>query len=206
MPDWTERESRRLDKARRLLRPAIPAGSGGVWADLGCGDGIFTYHLAGLLRPGSQIFAVDKDRRSLHNLGRNLSGQRLSASIEPHQADFTRPLSLPSLDGILMANSLHFVERKEPVLDRLAELLKTGGRLVVVEYNTGRGNYAVPYPLDERQFLKLARTAGLEQAQIVSRVPSTFLGEMYTGLAVATISTTDDLNRKGNLNHETPDS
>lgn len=68
--DWTRREARRLDKARRLLRPAIPEDSGGVWADLGCGEGIFTYHLAALLQPGSKIHAVDKDRRRLQSLER----------------------------------------------------------------------------------------------------------------------------------------
>ncbi len=62
-------------------------------------------------------------------------------------------------------------------------MLKRGGRFVVVEYNTGRGNYAVPFPLDEHAFLTLAQEAGLVQAQIMSRIPSTFLGEMYAGIA-----------------------
>jgi len=205
LADWTHREARRLDKARRLLRPAIPEGSGGAWADLGCGDGIFTYQLAALLQAGSKIYAIDNDRRRLQSLQQNLSGQRLPASIQPQQADFTRALALPPLEGLLMANSLHFVKRKQPVLASLVDLLQPGARLVVVEYNTGRGNYAVPYPLDETQFLNLARTLGLEQAQIVSRVPSTFLGEMYAGLAIAKSSATNGLNMKGNLNNETPD-
>jgi ubiquinone/menaquinone biosynthesis C-methylase UbiE len=96
-------------------------------------------------------------------------------------ADFTEPLSLPLLDGLLLANSLHFVIEKQAVLGALVKLLKPGGRLVVVEYNTNQGNYAVPYPLDEHGFLRLAGAVGLEGAEIVARAPSTFLGEMYTG-------------------------
>ena len=57
-----------------------------------------------------------------------------------------------------MANSLHFVADKAPVLSRLIRLLKPGGRLIVVEYNTSRGNSAVPYPLDEHGFLELGST------------------------------------------------
>ena len=56
--------------------------------------------------------------------------------------------------------------------------------MVVVEYNTNRGNSAVPHPLDETQFLKLMAEIGLGQARIAARAPSTFLGEMYTGVAV----------------------
>jgi hypothetical protein len=71
-------------------------------------------------------------------------------------------------------------------LARLVKLLKPGGRFIVVEYNTRRGNAAVPYPLDEWGFLALAEEAGLGQAEIVARIPSTFLGEMFAGVARAT--------------------
>jgi len=70
---------------------------------------------------------------------------------------------------------------KAPVLSRLVRLLKPGGRLVVVEYNTSQGNPAVPYPLDDRNWLELAAQARLREARIASRIPSSFLGEMYAG-------------------------
>ena len=72
---------------------------------------------------------------------------------------------------------------KKPVFASLVRSLQPGGRLVVVEYNTRQGNYAVPHPLDEEEFLSLAQNAGLVQAEIVTRVPSTFLDEMYAGTA-----------------------
>jgi len=56
--------------------------------------------------------------------------------------------------------------------------------LIVVEYNINRGNSAVPYPLDDQSFLKLAVQVGLREARIISRIPSSFLGEMYAGLAL----------------------
>lgn len=181
---WIEREARRINKARLLLRPGVEGG-GGIWADLGCGDGVFTYLLGTLLQPGSEIYAVDKNRRKLQVLPRNLAESSLPVSIRPMLADFTRSLSLPPLDGLLLANSLHFVRRKKPVLSQLVRLLKSGGRLIVVEYNINRGNLAVPHPLDETQFLTLAGAVGLRQARIVAKAPSSFLGEMYTGLAIA---------------------
>lgn len=155
----------------------------GTWADLGCGDGIFTAALYTLLRPGSEIYAVDKRQGALETLIRNFAASYPGASPHPVRADFARPLSLPSLDGLLMANSLHFVRRKKPVLAQLVNLLKPGGRLIVVEYNTDRGNFAVPHPLDERQFQALAGEVGLHNPEILAKIPSSFLGEMYAGMA-----------------------
>jgi SAM-dependent methyltransferase len=97
-------------------------------------------------------------------------------------------LGLGETERVLLANSLHFVHDKEPVLCRLCDLLRPGGRLVVVEYNTRHGNGAVPYPLDDAAFLSLAARVGLKQPEIRVRAPSTFLGELYTGVAVRPIT------------------
>jgi len=174
----------RIAKACTLLQPGIPE-PGGVWADLGCGDGIFTAALHILIRPSGVIYAVDKDRRALRALEREFAVHYPETTLHPLLANFTGPLDLPPLDGLVMANALHFVRHKTPLLVHLSHLLAPGGRFIVVEYNTTRGNYAVPHPLDEAGFLDLASAAGLVEASVISRIPSSFLGEMYAGLAVA---------------------
>jgi len=181
---WAQREARRIQKATALLRPGIP-GPGGVWADIGCGDGIFTSALYTLIQPDGEIHAVDRDQFALDALARNFAESYPDATLHTLRADFTRELTLPALDGMIMANSLHFVADKAPVLTRLIRLLKPTGRLIVVEYNTSRGNSAVPYPLDEHGFLELGRQIGLREARILSRIPSSFLGEMYAGMGLA---------------------
>lgn len=181
---WIDREARRIDKARLLLEPAVKGGHG-IWADLGCGDGVFTYLLCLLLQPGSQIYAVDKKQSALHTLRRHLAENQIAVPVHTIHADFTRPLSLPPLDGLVMANTLHFVKKKKPILAQLLTLLKPGGRLIVIEYNTNRGNFAVPQPLDEGGFLTLAQEVGLNTPQIIAKAPSTFLGEMYAGMGKA---------------------
>src|SRR5512136_2171005 len=108
---WAEREARRISKAVRLLQPGVPA-RGGVWADVGCGDGIFTSALYSLIQPGGEIYAVDKDPSALEALARNFAASYPEAMLHTLCADFTRELTLPALDGMLMANSLHFVVDK----------------------------------------------------------------------------------------------
>jgi ubiquinone/menaquinone biosynthesis C-methylase UbiE len=179
---WSEREARRIEKARILIRSGVPDAAG-VWADLGCGEGIFTSALYTLLPVTSEIYAIDRDRKSLQSLARNFAESYANATVLTRAGDFTRPLDLPLLDGIIMANSLHFVRDKAPTLDLIKKLLKPTGRLIVVEYNTDRGNSAVPYPLSDTAFLKLAQSIGLRDAQILNRIPSSFLGEMYAALS-----------------------
>ena len=181
--NWLNREARRINKARLLLAPAVEE-TGGTWADLGCGEGIFTYLLCTLLQPGSQIYAVDKKASALQALHHHLAESSVEMPVYTIHADFTRPLALPPLDGLVMANALHFAKKKKMILAQLVPLLKPGGRLVVIEYNTNRGNFAVPHPLNETEFLTLARQVGLSNSQIVAKAPSTFLGEMYTGIGV----------------------
>lgn len=175
---------KRIEKALTLIRPGI-RGPGGTWADIGCGDGIFTTALHRLIRPGGEIWAIDQDPWTLKALARNLAQSDPDAAVHTLLADFTGPLTLPPLEGLVMANALHFVRKKTPLLARLAGLLKPGGRFIVVEYNTNRRGIAVPYPLDETGFLKVARDAGLHDVRILTRIPSTFLGEMYAGMGLA---------------------
>lgn len=96
-----------------LLRRGVPA-PGGVWADLGAGSGAFTLALAELAGPQAVIYAVDRDRRALHQLADAMQERFPGVTLHTLTADFTQPLALPPLDGVVMANSLHFVRRKEP--------------------------------------------------------------------------------------------
>ena len=162
-----------------LLRPGIPT-SGGVWADLGAGTGAFTLALAEIIGPGGEIVAVDKDGRALHHLAAAFAARFPQVSLSTQTADFTRPLALPPLDGIVMANSLHFVRNKGAVLALVRGYLRPNGRLLIVEYNTDRGNQWVPYPFSYPTWERLARHAGFAQTQRLHARPSRFLGEIYS--------------------------
>src|SRR5262245_37664354 len=123
-----------------LIRAGIP-GSGGIWADLGAGTGNFTWALAELIGPGGTIYALDRDARAIAAQHARLQAGAPSAAIMPQQADITRPLDLPPLDGLLLANLLHFIRDQEKLLHRLVMHLRPGGRLLLVEYDQ-----ALPIP------------------------------------------------------------
>src|SRR4051812_18975191 len=93
-----------------LIKNALPR-ENGTWADLGSGDGAFTLALADLL-PASEIYSIDKNSLRLENQKLEFVHRFPNANIHFISADFNKPLKLPLLDGILMANSLHYVKEQ----------------------------------------------------------------------------------------------
>lgn len=167
-----------------LLRPAqLTIGS--RWADLGAGSGAFTLALRELLGPSSDIYAVDTDRPRLAELQRAWQIRFGSDTSRLHllSADFTRPLDLPPLDGVLMANSLHFFKDKQRVLRHVQSFLKPGGSLLLVEYNVDSGNTWVPYPFSFETWRVLAQQAGFSEPQLLATRSSGFLRGFYSAQA-----------------------
>jgi len=103
--------------------------------------------------------------------------------IEPRAADFTGDLGLPPLDGIVMANALHFQRDRDAVVRHLRSMLRPGGRLVLVEYDADRGNPWVPHPLSFATWRAMAVRAGFTEPRLLGRVPSRFLGAIYSAVA-----------------------
>jgi SAM-dependent methyltransferase len=79
-----------------------------------------------------------------------------------------------------MANSLHFVRDKAPVLESVHAMLRPGGRIIVVEYGTDRGNPWVPYPFSYERWETMAARAGFKNTRLLKTVPSRWLGSMYS--------------------------
>ena len=162
-----------------LLRAGVDA-PGGLWADIGSGDGAFTLALADLLGPGARIVSVDRDAGALRRQAGAMAARFHDVDLETRVADFTEPLDLPVLDGLVMANSLHYVPAKEPVVRALAAAVRPGGRFVLVEYDADRGNPWVPFPVSFTTWERLAETSGLADTKLLGRVPSRFLGAIYS--------------------------
>lgn len=173
-------------EARELIRDGVAQGdgsattNGAVWADLGAGTGTFTRALAQLLEPGSTIYAVDKSARAVKAL-RTLRLPNHTALIVVHK-DFLGPLDLPALDGLLMANALHYAEDQAAALRRITGYLRPEGRFLLVEYDRTRSNRWVPFPVPPSRLEALAAEGRLSGPQEVGRRSSSYGREMYAAL------------------------
>lgn len=173
------------DDAIALIRGVVTE-PGGTWADLGAGAGTFTLALASLLGPGGVVYAVDRDAGALRQLERTAARRPPGgAPIRVVAADFTAATGvemLPPLDGVVMANALHFVPYAEQagVLRRVAAAVGPTGPIVVIEYDRRHANPWVPYPIAPVAFAKLARDAGLGVPTLLGTRPSAYSGTLYS--------------------------
>lgn len=167
-----------LSEATDLIRKAIPDAPG-VWADLGAGTGLFSEALLTLL-PGGKVIALDK---SPHALWRLRGNDRVQLQVE--EGDFTRSLNLPQLDGILMANALHYAPDPANTLRHILTVLKPGGLFVLIEYDTDRPNPPWnPYPIPAKRWPEIAHIAGLDKPVFAGSIPSAFAeGVIYCSFA-----------------------
>lgn len=166
-----------------LIRAGITS-SGGIWADLGAGTGNFTWALAELLGASATIHALDRDARAIQAQQARQQSDPPAATILPRQADVTRPIDLPPLDGILMANLLHFIRDQETFLRRMQAHLKPGGRLLLVEYEQAFPIPWVPFPVAFTRFSELMLSAGFRSPAHVGLRRSPSSGQaLYAAVA-----------------------
>lgn len=164
-----------------LIREGVPQ-SGGIWADLGAGWGNFTRALRELIGDTGTIYAIDQDASAFTRLRQQHGTQ---GTLHTLTADFTQPLDLPPLDGILMANALHFVRDQPKALQQIVGYLRPGGRLLLVEYDMAVPRPWVPHPVSQSRFQTLMTAAGLSEARIIAtRVSPSGGGTMYAGVGL----------------------
>jgi ubiquinone/menaquinone biosynthesis C-methylase UbiE len=151
------------------------------WADLGCGSGLFTLTLASLLQSRSTVYAVDRHPTIAQQSTPN------QVSIQPQKNDFVKKdLGLRDLDGILMANSFHYVKDKPALLKTLKAILRPAHYFLIVEYDrTKPVPVWVPYPLAFAALESLFRAAGYQTITRIGQMPSAFGGSNLYGAVIS---------------------
>jgi ubiquinone/menaquinone biosynthesis C-methylase UbiE len=163
-----------LNEAKTLVaNPKINALAPQHWADLGCGSGLFSKALLSLLNDKSMVYAVDK-----------LPIVFLDPQIHFVEKDFEKQeLDFPFLNGIMMANSFHYIKNKLQLLQKLKRYLLPDGFFLLVEYDTENANRWVPYPLSFSVATKLFMQAGFHSIEKISERQSVYnSSKMYSAI------------------------
>lgn len=146
-----------LSTAILLIKEGVDDVGSQTWADLGAGKGLFSEAL-GILVGSGKVVAVDKDAGAL----RTIRIRNPEIELELLREDLMN-VEFPegSMDGILMANSIHYISEKEGFLRKLVPALKSTGRIIIVEYDMDESNPYVPYPVSFSSLGLLAGRIGL---------------------------------------------
>ena len=140
-----------------------------TWADLGSGTGTFTLALADLLSAGSTVHAIDQDGAALRRMPPEHKGVRIAT----HRGDFTNETwPFPSVDGILMANSLHFVDHQAAFIQSCERRMTVPRRFLIVEYDTDEPSRWIPHPVSRMRLTSLFSNAGYSSITMLRTRPS----------------------------------
>jgi len=133
---WLDRPEREREEEPTKALAALKISAGQTVADIGAGSGYYTVRLADLVGPTGRVFATDIQPEMLAILRKRLAGRKGGASnIELVQGTPTES-KLPDgvLDLALMVDVYHELAQPQVFLRSLKRALKSGGRLVLIEF------------------------------------------------------------------------
>jgi ubiquinone/menaquinone biosynthesis C-methylase UbiE len=139
----------------KFLNPAEVVAQTGLMmgqtvADLGCGNGFYVLPAAQMIGPSGIVYAVDVQTQKLAATV-SIANQFGYKNVRVIQANLGKPLLdiLPnSCDLVIVGNILHEISEKNELIKNIYRILKSPGRVVVVEWK----RTATPFgpPLDKR--------------------------------------------------------
>jgi len=165
----------KIEEAIELITQLrIESGEPQLWADLGCGSGLFSRALASLLPQQSRILCIDKAVPGWE------ASETNSVESEFIKADFSRyEFENGKFDGFMMANSLHYIKNKPALISRLVTALRPNGKIVIVEYDSDTANFWVPFPIPYDRLKSLFQNLNINKVAKIGERPSRFGRTMY---------------------------
>lgn len=152
----------------KFINPALVVAQTGlmqsqVVADLGCGNGFYVLPAAQMVGREGTVYAVDVMESKL-GATISIANQFGYKNVRVMRADLTKPLlDIPEgkCDLVIVGNILHEISQKEELFKSIYRILKTGGRVVAVEWK----KTATPFgPPVERRIEQQALELMLMQA------------------------------------------
>ncbi len=138
-------------------------------ADLGAGEGTLSIFLA---RRARKVIAVDLSQKMV-DYGAKLAATHNYKNIEYRQGDIEQPpIRARSIDLAILSQALHHARRPEKAVCAAAQLLKPGGRLVILDllahtFERARELYAdVWLGFKEVELYRMMNDAGLRQISV----------------------------------------
>lgn len=124
---------------------ALGVKPGSVVADVGCGDGYFTFHLASRVGPGGKVYAEDVDIKVLGKVSARAFKEGVT-QIEAVEGVKDDP-GLPdgALDAVLVVDAYHEMEKFDAMLAAIYRALKPGGELGIIDRKTEPGQPRTSY-------------------------------------------------------------
>ncbi len=144
-PQGSERSRKRDDWQRPAeVMDALGLKPGDRVADIGCGQGYFTFRLAARVGAEGKVYASDIDRDSLNKVRKRKEREKLD-QVEPILGDGADPRLPKDLDAVLIVNSYHEFREYDSMMQAMFRALKPGGKLAIIDGEAPSGRPRTEY-------------------------------------------------------------
>ena len=154
--DWLTRPERAQEEQPEKALDALAIEPGSVVGDVGAGVGYFTEKLARRVGPNGKVYANDIQPEMLVQLRKNMAKLGIGNVQTVVGAEDDPHLPANTLDLILLVDVYHEFSRPQAMLRHMRESLKSGGRLVLLEYRKEDPN--VPIREEHKMTVKQVRS------------------------------------------------
>lgn len=176
--DWLEREHREELEKPEVVLQAMGLEDGDVVADLGAGTGFFTRRMARAVAPSGKVYANDIQPEMLERLKASAVQEGIDNIVTVLGTETDPGLARGTFDWILLVDVYHEFQQPEPMLAKIREALKPGGRVALVEYRAEGDTAAHIHPdhkMTAEQVLAEWTPAGFELVETIEELPSQHL-------------------------------
>ena len=115
--------------------------NGQTIVDIGSGGGYFTFKFAKAVGEEGRVYALDTNQEFLEFIKKEALKQGLSNIITVLTTSDYPDLPKHVFDYIFMRNMTHHLSNRVEYFKKLKEILKSDGKVVVIEYD-GRGGFS----------------------------------------------------------------
>ena len=103
--------------------------------DFGCGPGFFTLEIARMVSGSGNVVAADLQSGMLDIVKKKISGTELEKKIRLHKCEQNSTGLSEEVDFILAFYVVHEVPDKDRLFREFRQILKPGGKLLIIEPN-----------------------------------------------------------------------
>ncbi|MGO9601515.1 MAG: class I SAM-dependent methyltransferase [Isosphaeraceae bacterium] len=134
-----ESSDREVYARRHEIARALSLSRGMAVADVGAGTGIFTRLFADAVGPSGKVYAVEISKPFLDHIAESARKEKHPQIITIQGSQDTTNLSPGAVDLVFLCDVYHHLENHRKILSSLHQALRTGGSLVLIEFDRVEG-------------------------------------------------------------------
>lgn len=120
-----------LQNPRKILKPYIKEGM--TVLDIGCGPGFFSIDMAKMVGISGRVIAADLQEGMLKKVRDKIKGTELEKRISLHKCKEDKIGISEYVDFVLLFYMVHEVQNKEDFFNEIDGILKSNGKILIVE-------------------------------------------------------------------------